>query len=129
MDLAKRDKLYRDAMETASQSGMREIVEDLLKYFVDDNNRECFAACLYTCFDLVKPDVALELAWQAQVRRCLLFIHVYLSLLPWDLLLIGYRVGSRKKEGKKKIPRNLDRIHVFQTPDPFHRPFLPRPSR
>jgi clathrin heavy chain len=25
---------------------------------------QCFAACLYTCYDLIRPDVALELAWK-----------------------------------------------------------------
>lgn len=67
VELAKSDKLYKDAMETASQSGQREIVEDLLRFFVAEKNRECFAACLYTCYDLVKPDVAMELAWQHQM--------------------------------------------------------------
>lgn len=61
--LAKADKLYRDAMETAAQSGDRDIAEDLLRFFVADGVPECFAACLYTCYDLVRPDVALEVAW------------------------------------------------------------------
>lgn len=25
--------------------------------------KECFAACLYTCYDLIRADVAVELAW------------------------------------------------------------------
>lgn len=62
--LAKADKLYKDAMETAAQSQDADIAEDLLRFFVDDNVPECFAACLYTCYDLVRPDVALELAWR-----------------------------------------------------------------
>lgn len=61
--LAKSDKLYKDAMETAAQSGDRDIAEDLLRFFVDEQQRECFAACLYTCYDLIKPDVAMEVAW------------------------------------------------------------------
>jgi clathrin heavy chain len=62
--LAKQDKLYKDAMETAAQSQDREIVEELVHYFVENGERECFAACLYTCYDLIKADVALEVAWQ-----------------------------------------------------------------
>jgi clathrin heavy chain len=27
-------------------------------------DRECFAAVLFTCYDLIRPDVALELAWR-----------------------------------------------------------------
>ncbi len=47
-------------METAAQSADPEIAEELLHYFVDNNERECFAASLYTCYDLIKPDVAME---------------------------------------------------------------------
>ncbi len=32
VDLAKKDKLFKDAMETAAQSGEPEVAEDLLKY-------------------------------------------------------------------------------------------------
>lgn len=63
VELSKKDKLYKDAMETASQSGDRELAEELLNFFVDQDKKECFAACLYTCYDLIRPDVAMELAW------------------------------------------------------------------
>ena len=46
------------------QSGDRDIAEDLLRYFVEEGQRECFAACLYTCYDLIRPDTAMELAWR-----------------------------------------------------------------
>jgi clathrin heavy chain len=61
--LAKSDRLYKDAMETAAQSEDKEIAEDLLRFFVAEGQKECFAAALFTCYDLVKPDVALEVAW------------------------------------------------------------------
>lgn len=63
IELQKADKLYRDAMETAAQSGQSDLAEELLGYFVDEGNKECFAACLFTCYDQIKPDVALEVAW------------------------------------------------------------------
>lgn len=63
MELSKEDKLYKDAMETAAMSGEHELVQELMHFFVDNQMKECFAACLYTCYDLVKVDVALELAW------------------------------------------------------------------
>ncbi len=50
-------------METAAQSEDKDIAEDLLRFFVEEGQKECFAACLFTCYDLVKPDVALEVAW------------------------------------------------------------------
>jgi hypothetical protein len=49
-------------METAAQSGDPEIAEELLKFFVEQKERECFAASLFTCYDLIKPDVALEVS-------------------------------------------------------------------
>jgi clathrin heavy chain len=51
-------------MVTAATSGEREVTEDLLSYFVDIGNKECFAAMLYACFDLLRPDVIEELSWQ-----------------------------------------------------------------
>lgn len=63
--LAKADGLHADAMETAAQSGDRAIAEDLLRHFVAEGAPECFAACLHACYELVRPDVALEAAWAA----------------------------------------------------------------
>jgi clathrin heavy chain len=50
-------------METAAQSGESSIAEELMVFFVEKQERECFAALLYTCYDLIKPDQALEVAW------------------------------------------------------------------
>lgn len=55
----------QDAMETAAQSADPEIAEELLHFFVQEGQRECFASCLYTCYDLIKPDVALEVRFSA----------------------------------------------------------------
>merc|ERR1712216_868317 len=63
MDLQRKDKLYKDAMETAAQSGESDPALELLQFFTDEKKPECFAACLFTCYELIKPDVALELAW------------------------------------------------------------------
>ncbi|KAK2982510.1 hypothetical protein RJ640_026353 [Escallonia rubra] len=61
--LSKKDNLYKDAMETCSQSGDRELAEELLVYFIEQGKKECFASCLFVCYDLIRPDIALELAW------------------------------------------------------------------
>ncbi len=58
-------------METAAQSGDVEIASELLHFFVDNKEKECFAATLYTCYDLIKPDVALEVG-QCSAVVCLL---------------------------------------------------------
>merc|ERR1712151_348665 len=64
MDLSKQDKMYKDAIQTAFESGNAELAEALLRFFVDNDMKECFAACLFTCYDLIRPDVGLELAWR-----------------------------------------------------------------
>jgi hypothetical protein len=58
--------MLKDAIDTAAQSGNRELAEDLLRYFVDKKDKECFSACLFTCYRLVRPDIALELAWRSR---------------------------------------------------------------
>jgi len=66
IELSKRDKLWQDAMETGATSQNKELAEELLRFFVDtkDCPRSCFAACLFTCYKLIRPDVVLELAWR-----------------------------------------------------------------
>jgi hypothetical protein len=61
ISLSKQDKLYKDAMETAAVSNETAVAEELLSYFVDIGNKDCFAAMLYVCFDLLRPDVVAEL--------------------------------------------------------------------
>lgn len=50
-------------MVTAATSNSTEVAEDLQSYFVDIGNKECFAALLYICFDLLRPDSVEELSW------------------------------------------------------------------
>merc|ERR1712039_1070307 len=64
IDLSKQDKIYKDTMDTAFESGSPELAESLLRYFVDNDMKECFTATLFTCYDLIRPDVGLELAWR-----------------------------------------------------------------
>lgn len=61
--LSKQDKLYKDAMVTAATSNSTDVAEELLSYFVDIGNKECFAATLYICFDLLRSDIVEELSW------------------------------------------------------------------
>merc|ERR1712176_1152502 len=64
IELSKQDKIYKDCMETARDSDNSDLAESLLRFFCEIESKECFAACLYTCYDLIRPDVALELAWR-----------------------------------------------------------------
>jgi len=64
VELSKQDRLFRDAMETTADSGDQELAEELLRYFVEIKSKDCFAACLYHCFELIRADVVIELAWR-----------------------------------------------------------------
>eukprot|EP01062_Namystynia_karyoxenos_P039152 TRINITY_DN28473_c0_g1_i1.p1 TRINITY_DN28473_c0_g1~~TRINITY_DN28473_c0_g1_i1.p1 ORF type:complete len:1684 (+),score=694.99 TRINITY_DN28473_c0_g1_i1:92-5053(+) len=64
--LAQRDRLWRDCIDTAAESGDEALCESLLRHFADEGQWECFAACLCTCYDIAQPDLALELAWRAR---------------------------------------------------------------
>lgn len=64
VQLSKEDRMYKDAIDTAAESSDSEIAEEILRYFVSVRDRSCFSATLFTCYDLIKPDVAVELAWR-----------------------------------------------------------------
>ena len=51
----------------AGESRNINIAEDLIAWFLEEKNHECFAACLYQCYDLLRPDVILELAWKHNI--------------------------------------------------------------
>lgn len=63
ISLSKQDKLFKDAIRTAAQSGQAEVAEELLTYFTDIGAKECFTATLYSCYHLIRPDVVSELTW------------------------------------------------------------------
>ncbi|EFJ13237.1 hypothetical protein SELMODRAFT_157554 [Selaginella moellendorffii] len=109
--LSKKDNLYKDAMETASQSGDRDLAEELLSFFIEQQKKECFASCLFTCYDLIRPDVALELAWinnmiDFSFPYLLQFIREYTSKvddLIKDKLAADQEVKSKEKEEKDLV--------------------------
>ena len=57
VELCKKDNLFKDAMEYAAESKNAEVAEELLAYFLDKKAYDCFAACLFQCYDLLHPDV------------------------------------------------------------------------
>ncbi|XP_040566519.1 LOW QUALITY PROTEIN: clathrin heavy chain 1 [Lepeophtheirus salmonis] len=67
VELCKTDSLFKDAMEYAADSKNAEVAEELLSYFLDKKAYDCFAACLFQCYDLLHPDVILELAWRHNI--------------------------------------------------------------
>lgn len=54
-------------MEFAAESKNREVAEELINWFLENGNFDCFAATLFHCYDLLNPDVILELAWKHKI--------------------------------------------------------------
>nr|CAD7427687.1 unnamed protein product [Timema monikensis] len=67
VELCKKDRLFKDAMEYAAESKNAEVAEELLAWFLEKGSHDCFAACLFQCYDLLHPDVILELAWRHDI--------------------------------------------------------------
>merc|ERR1719401_1658438 len=111
IELSKKDKAYRDAMETARDSGLPELAESLLRFFVDEDMKECFAACLYTCYDLLRPDVALELAWR---KNMLDFAMPYLiqTLREYTSRIDALDKKTTKKEEEEEKNKSASNDYV-----------------
>jgi clathrin heavy chain len=69
IELSKKDEMWADAMQTTAESLDQKEAEKLLTFFVETKRRECFAACLFTCYELIRPDVVLELAWRNKLMN------------------------------------------------------------
>ncbi|CAI6011217.1 unnamed protein product [Closterium sp. NIES-65] len=131
--LSKADKLYRDAMETASQSGDRELAEELLNYFLEEDKKECFAACLYTCYDLLRPDVVVELAWLNNMQDYVMpyliqFVREYSSKV--DELVKDKEAAKKEVEKKAKEEKEvIAQANMYQTLMPLALPAPPMPGQ
>lgn len=60
IELSKQDEMWADSMQTAAESADRDLAEKLLRFFVDNALPECFAACLFTCYELVSTRTTLS---------------------------------------------------------------------
>ena len=67
VDLCKKDRLFADAMQYSGESRQIPVAEDLIAWFLEIGRHDCFTACLYSCYDLLRPDVIMELAWKHNI--------------------------------------------------------------
>jgi len=95
LELSKADKLYKDAMETVAESKDIELAEQLLRFFVEIENKECFAACLYHCFELIHPDVVLELAWRFNL------MNLAMPFMIQTMRTMNDKIDNLQKENEK----------------------------
>ncbi|KAI6122688.1 hypothetical protein EDD16DRAFT_1570643 [Pisolithus croceorrhizus] len=101
ISLSKQDKLYKDAIVTAATSTSAEVAEDLLSYFVVIGNKECYAATLFVCFDLLRPDVVEELSWQHGLNDFYMPYKIQVSRTMRE------RLASLEKEVRERSKKEI----------------------
>jgi len=115
IEISKKLEYYKDAIETALESTSPEICEELLRFFASEiQDKECFCACLYTGYEFIKPDVAMELAWRYNFFE---FLMPYMIQTTKDLTSkIDYMQkkaeDKEKKEEKEKQERNEQPLSI-----------------
>ena len=102
IDLSKRDGLLKDAMEIAAKSGDATIVDELLDYFIDQGNKECFSAALCTCYDLLKPDEVMQKAWLKGLSDW---------VMPYMIQVMRDMNGKLEILMKDKADRNEEKVN------------------
>ena len=60
--------LFKEAVEAAAESKDQKLVHALLKRFAKDRRGEWFTIACYYCYDLLKPDIVMELAWTYDLK-------------------------------------------------------------
>jgi len=99
IEISKKDELYKDCMETVAESKDSVLAEDLLRHIMNMQDKELFAAMLYTCYELVKPDVALEMAWRCNLQE---YVMPYFIQFVKDLSVRVDTVQKSTDDIKKK---------------------------
>ena len=61
--VSKEKNCWKEAIDTALASSKTEVVEELLRYFMDIGSKECYVATLYTYYNLIREDIVRELSW------------------------------------------------------------------
>lgn len=105
--------MYRDAIETAQEADNSKVVEELLKFFVENKEKEFFAACLYTCYDYLRPDLVLEYAWRFNMYEfCMPYMIQLVSELKTKVEHVQKKNEDREKkdeqQAKEKMNQPLD---------------------
>lgn len=95
-------------MQYASESKDIELAEELLAWFLQENKKECFAACLFTCYDLLRPDVVLETAWRHNIMD--FSMPYFIQVMREYLSKVGPPLSCRVLASGDLIPRSAPPI-------------------
>jgi clathrin heavy chain len=105
VELSKLDGSFDDAIQAARESQSTEFAENLLKFFVERGNKDCFAACLYSCYDYLRPDVVLELGWRHGLMDYIMPYMIQV-MREYHTKIEALDKKAAQKEEKKKTKEN-----------------------
>ena len=86
-------------METVHESQDPALAEDLLRYLMQQEDKNLVAAMLYNCYELIKPDIALEVGWRCGLQE---FVMPYFIQFVRDLSTRVDTVQRSTEDIKKK---------------------------
>ena len=101
ISLSKQDKLWKDAITTAAISTQAQVAEDLLLYFVDIGNKECYVATLYTCYELIRPDTVVELSWRHDLKDYTMPYFINQQREQTEMLMRIHKETEERKEKER----------------------------
>ncbi|KAH8740767.1 clathrin heavy chain [Cryptosporidium ryanae] len=64
LSICQKEMLIDEAILVVYKSGNPALIEELLEFLLINDKKDNFIACLYTCYEYLRPDVILELAWK-----------------------------------------------------------------
>jgi len=72
-------------------------------------DKELFASMLYTCYELIKPDVALEVAWRSDLMEYVMpFFIQFVKDLSTKVETVQKNTDDIKKKEEKNKKEALD---------------------
>ncbi|CAK7913259.1 clathrin heavy chain [[Candida] anglica] len=102
ISILKNDKLWADLIKTAAVSKSTKISHELLDYFVETGNRECFVAMLYSCYETIEYDYVLELSWLHDLGNFIKPYEISIAYENQKKLNEVYGDLQKRKEEEKK---------------------------
>jgi len=108
VEISKRDKLWKDAIESASASRDPELVDFLSRYFLDNDLREAYTAVLLACYEFFPPALALEYSWTYAV------MDFSMPFFIQTLDEISNRVMGLEEINKQRVESEESRKQEFE---------------
>ena len=102
--------LFKEAIESAAESKDQAIVEALLKKFAKDKRGQWFTICCYYCYEQLRPDVVMELAWAYDLKDFGMpfFIQLF-SDISTNLESVKKKHEEREQKEMEKMEREANR--------------------